>query len=140
MKKAPEEFRLRHGPMGSDPLFGNNGFFIIPHYRINNYEIRCQVSDGSGWEHVSITIGQERPQKNATRSPTWEEMCWVKDLFWNPEECVIQFHPPASEYVSCHPHCLHLWKPIGVELPLPNSLMVGPSEYIKKIPNPKTGD
>ena len=44
------------------------------------------------------------------RCPTWKEMCYVKDIFWNRDECVIQFHPPESEYVNTHPYCLHLWK------------------------------
>lgn len=131
MKAAPEKYRLKTGVLGSDASMGNNGFFVIPHYRINNYEIRCQVYDGMGWEHVSITIGQARPQKQPTRNPTWEEMCWVKDLFWNEDECVIQYHPAKSEYVSCHPHCLHLWKPIGIELPIPQSIFVGPDAYKK---------
>lgn len=129
MNSAPETNRVRRGPVVSDSSYGNNGFFIFPHYRINNYEIRCQISDGEGWEHVSVTIGKKN--ESATRNPTWDEMCWVKSMFFNEEECVIEYHPPKSEYVSCHPFCLHLWRPIGIELPLPNSLMVGPPEFKK---------
>lgn len=70
-----------------------------------------------GWEHVSIS--------HKERCPNWEEMCFVKDLFWDPEECVIQFHPPKSEYVNYHPYCLHLWKP-PFEVPLPPSILIGP--------------
>ena len=58
--------------------------------------------DDEGWEHVSVSF--------ADRAPSWREMCWVKDQFWQPDECVIQFHPPESDYVNLHPHCLHLWK------------------------------
>lgn len=36
-----------------------------------------------------------------------------KDIFWDEEECVVQFHPPRSQYVDTHPYCLHLWKKIG---------------------------
>ena len=43
---------------------------------------------GGGWEHVSVSY------KN--RVPTWDEMCKVKDMFWNDEECVVQYHPPKS--------------------------------------------
>jgi hypothetical protein len=124
MKQAPEYYRTR----GSRDM-GNNGFFIFPHYKVDNYEIRFQISDGEGWEHVSVTIGAKG--KAATRCPTWDEMCWVKSQFWNEDECVIEYHPPKSEYVSCHPFCLHLWKPIGIELPLPNSIFVGPAEFKK---------
>ena len=58
------------------------------------------------------------------RCPTWEEMCMVKDIFWGEEECVVQFHPPRSEYVNRHPYCLHLWKKIGEEYETP------PKEYV----------
>lgn len=122
--KVPEKFRLRkHKVLGSDSSFGNNGFFIIPHYRIRDYEIRCQVSDGLGWEHVSVTIAREG--EKASRCPTWEEMCFVKSTFWDKQDCVIEYHPPESEYVSNHHFCLHLWKPTTVDIPLPDSLMVG---------------
>jgi hypothetical protein len=46
-------------------------------------------------------------------------MCFVKDLFWREDECVIQYHPPKSEYVNLHPYTLHLWRPVNIELPLP---------------------
>lgn len=122
MKKAPEQFRLRNHPL-LPPCNGNNGPFVMPHYRINGYEIRCIISDGMGFEHVSVTIS--KIGKDATRCPTWEEMCWVKDMFWNKDEVVIQYHPAEKDYVSQHPYCLHLWKPIGIELPIPDPLMVG---------------
>lgn len=80
------------------------------------------ISDGSDWpelfgltslpwEHISVSA--------QGRCPTWEEMNWVKDLFWEPEECVLQFHPPRSVYVNRCPFALHLWKPVGVLIPLP---------------------
>lgn len=66
---------------------------------------------GMGWEHVSVSY--------PNRTPTWDEMCRVKDIFWNEEECVVQYHPPKSEYVNFHPYCLHLWRRIGEEYPMP---------------------
>ena len=73
---------------------------------------------GHPWEHVSVSL--------AERCPTWDEMCAVKAIFWRDDEAVIQFHPPESEYVNCHPHCLHLWKPVGRTIPLPPPMAVGP--------------
>lgn len=84
------------------------------------------ASDGEGWtvdfpppsfEHVSITV--KRGGKEAGRCPTWEEMDYVCRLFWGPEETVLQYHPPLTKKVNHHPHCLHLWKPIGVDIPVP---------------------
>ncbi len=74
-------------------------------------------SFGGGWEHVSVSF--------ANRCPSWDEMCQVKDMFWRDDECVIQYHPPKSEYVNMHPYCLHLWKPKELELPMPPSWFVG---------------
>lgn len=77
-------------------------------------------SYAGGWEHVSICPDN--------RVPTWDEMCKLKDMFWNEDEAVVQFHPPKSEYVNNVKNCLHLWKPIekySGKLPLPPSLFVG---------------
>jgi hypothetical protein len=53
-------------------------------------------------------------------------MCWVKSLFWDDEEVVVQYHPRKSQYVSYHPFCLHLWRPILAVLPEPPREAVGP--------------
>jgi hypothetical protein len=101
--------------MRSDPEDGNNGFFILI---IKGKQFACMASDGMGWEHVSVS----RPD----RCPTWEEMCVIKSRFWDSEEdCVIQYHPPKSEYVNNHPYCLHLWRPTEMQIPIPSSYMVG---------------
>ena len=77
-------------------------------------------SYGGGWEHVSIN------DKHTT--PTWEDMCELKDIFWAEDETVVQYHPAKSEYVNNLKHCLHLWKPIeqySGKLPIPDSILVG---------------
>ncbi len=103
--KAPEHYKY------PTKFQGVNGIYIIAHYRINNYEFRCVASDNEeGWEHVSVTINP--CHKNATRCPTWEEMCFIKDQFWNDEEEVIQIHPKKSDYVNAYEFCLHLWRKI----------------------------
>jgi hypothetical protein len=72
--------------------------------------------DGSGWEHVSVSL--------LHRAPNWAEMCFVKDLFWREDEVVIQYHPAKSDYINCHPHCLHLWRPTKETIPMPPTFMV----------------
>jgi len=74
-------------------------------------------SDGGGWEHVSVSF--------RGRCPSWEEMCIVKDIFWHEDECVVQYHPAKSEYVNNHPYCLHLWRPLQQDMPVPPSILVG---------------
>jgi hypothetical protein len=114
--KFPEEYRLKSGPLGSSQADGNNGAGFIP-TRPGQTPLKFICSDGAGWEHVSVSL--------PNRCPTWEEMCKVKDLFWTQDECVVQFHPPRSEYVNNHPYCLHLWRPISCQMPMPPSILVG---------------
>jgi hypothetical protein len=83
----------------------------------NGQQIRIIASDGEGWEHVSVSLED--------RCPTWDEMCQVKGMFWGDDDCVMQLHPPKSEWVNNHPFCLHLWRPVGVDIPTPPMLMVG---------------
>jgi hypothetical protein len=60
------------------------------------------------------------------RCPNWQEMCFVKDLFWEDSEVVMQLHVAKSEHINCHPYCLHLWRPQHHQIPLPPSDTVGP--------------
>ena len=76
-----------------------NGAAVV---KINGAALRVIFSDGMGWDHVSVSM--------AKRCPTWDEMCAIKDLFFNPDETVVQFHPAQTEYVNLHPNCLHLWR------------------------------
>ena len=102
----------------STPADGFNGFF---RFTVDGRRVKCIVSDGEGWQHVSVSCDEDR------RLPTWGMMCRIKDLFWEPEDWVIQFHPAQSQYVNNYP-CLHLWRPVGVPFPVPPSLLVGIKE------------
>lgn len=130
--KVPEYYRLKNHPvLGSNSSYGNNGFFCIPHHRIANYQYNVQASSGMGWEHTSITLtknvskGKIPDWTPVDRCCTWEEMCYVKSLFWNDDDAVMQLHPPKSDFVNNHPYCLHLWRPINETIPLPPAIMVG---------------
>lgn len=105
--------------MGSQDSEGRNGVFWI---RRGKVDFCCIASDGMGWEHVSA---RAKGLDGKERVPTWEEMCWLKDFFWEPEECVVQFHPKKSEYVNNHPCVLHLWRSTEMEFPQPDSILVG---------------
>lgn len=115
MFRVPEKFRVKTGQFASDQTYGNNGLFVIA--LKHKQQVTVIASDGMGWEHVSVSR-KDRP-------PTWDEMCQIKDMFWDDEDCVVQYHPPKSHYVNNHPNCLHLWRPTGVELPAPMSILVG---------------
>jgi hypothetical protein len=118
-KSVPETLesgRVRQGPFGSDSSYGFNGAFFV--LGPCGKELKIIASDGMGWEHVSVSL--------RNRCPNWQEMCFVKGLFWDEEEAVMQLHPPKSDYVNYHPYCLHLWRPLDAVIPLPPSSMVGP--------------
>lgn len=105
-----EKYRRAHPTLG--PGKGMFGFFVIPTGRGGRERLAVissgpaegsRLDDPLSWEHVSVSLEK--------RTPTWDEMARVKALFWSDDECVIQFHPPRSQYKNDHKHCLHLWKP-----------------------------
>jgi hypothetical protein len=105
-----EQGRVTSGPLGSHAGYGMNGAFKVRHAGKVYLLI---VSDGGGWEHASVEV------VHARRCPTWEEMCFVKDLLWAPTETVVQYHPAKENYVNVHPYVLHLWRPPVATLPTP---------------------
>lgn len=132
--KVPEGARIRTHPiLGSDERAGNNGAFQIASPVDPNIQIFCIASEGlenddgsllpeeHRWEHVSVSIRE----RGIVRTPLWGEMEFVKNQFWDREDCVLQFHPPRSEYVNVHPHVLHLWRKRGFAQPRPPKWMVG---------------
>jgi hypothetical protein len=80
----------------------------------------CVGRNEAGWEHVSIDLYKHR-------LPTWEEMCYVKNIFWDEEEEVVQIHPRKSEYVNMA-EALHLWRPVNGDWSLLNSKKEGEKE------------
>lgn len=115
---VPEQYRVRSGMFASDNNYGNNGAFFVPNRaKDGNAPLKVIASDGEGWEHVSVSLPH--------RCPTWEEMCRIVALFWDDSDCVIQLHPPRAQWISNHPYCLHLWRPLEAAIPLPPSWMVG---------------
>lgn len=94
MKKTPnplaEKYRIK-GPPNT-----NSGAFLM-------FPLRIIVSDGGGWDHVSVSL----PNK----CPSWDSMCEVKRMFFRDDEVAFQLHPAKAQYVNFHPHCLHLWRP-----------------------------
>lgn len=117
-----EDGRSRTGQFASDPSWGPYGLFLIQGPCGEKLKIVASGADSGdpisdGWEHVSVSTRR--------RPPNWQEMCFVKDLFWDDEEAVVQYHPPKSEYVNNHPYCLHLWRNVLRPIELPPSIMVG---------------
>lgn len=124
MRNSPnvkvDRYRVSDNAFGE---MGNNGAFIIPCGKVG---LRVISSNGMGWDHVSVSL--------SNRCPTWDEMDFIKNLFFKDDEAVMQLHPPRKNWVNNHPFCLHLWRPqtaeemleiqeecrrIGMEYPMP---------------------
>lgn len=74
-------------------------------------------SFGGEFEHLSVST--------PVKTPTWEQMCKMKEIFWKDDEVCMQLHPKKEEYVNNHPYCLHIWRPKEKEIPTPSSIYVG---------------
>lgn len=117
MFKVPEKYRDSSLAF-SDASYGNNGAFkILLRNKGKARAFQLIASDGDGWEHVSVSLPD--------RCPTWAEMSYFKNLFWDDSDCVIQYHPPKEDYINNHPYCLHLWRNMVLEIARPPSIMVG---------------
>ena len=126
--KRIEIYRVLRGPLASPLDSGPNGAFtgvVAP----TGARLNIIASDGRDWcfgglqgepfEHVSVSTH--------VRCPTWEEMDWVKRVFWRDDETVMQLHVPRSSHINAHPYCLHLWRPLQSEIPLPPLETVAPA-------------
>lgn len=118
--KHLDAFRVIHPTLGASAKGSLYGYFVVQLKRASLRIISSGEQHGGelgDWEHVSVSL--------MDRCPTWDEMCFVKDLFWDDEECAVQFHPAKSAYINFMPYCLHLWKSKQA-IKLPPSIAVAP--------------
>jgi len=95
----------------------NDGMCGRYYDKYNNKWLTFVFSYGLGWEHLSVST--------PSKTPSWEQMCMMKDIFWEDDEACVQYHPKKEDYINNHQYCLHIWKPLNEELPLPPSILVG---------------
>ena len=111
--------RPYHGIMG-DETCGN---FIIPSEN-GRFKYHVIASANMGWDHVSVSLITVGETNQLERCPKWNEMCFIKDLFFNEDETVVQYHPAKSDYVNNNSYVLHLWRPTDQDIPQPPTFMV----------------
>ena len=90
-----------------------DGVYQIPYAGVT---LRVICGCGEGWDHVSVSLPD--------RCPTWDEMNWVKNLFFEPDETAIQFHPPHNEYINVCKTVLHMWRSWNQKIELPPQWML----------------
>jgi hypothetical protein len=103
------------------------GVFRLPS-PIDGAELMIVASQGSGWDHVSVS--------RRNRAPNWPEMAFIKKCFFRDGETAMQLHVPQEDHVNLHPNCLHLWRPQNEPIPRPPAWMVGPKEKQDVEPEP----
>lgn len=108
-----EQGRMTTCPRASTPAHGMNGAFVVWKGKTR---VILLVSNGEGWDHVSVQVHE---RGNRRRLPSCEEMCWVKEVCFEPDEVAMQFHPSKFRYVNTHPYVLHLWRPQQERIPTP---------------------
>ena len=119
--KTPEEIRqIGKLVILTESDDGGNGFLMGMDLKKPNNVMPVVWSWGGGWDHVSVSW------KN--HNPTWDEMCAVKKMFFDPEEVCVEYHPAESEYVNHYPYCLHIWRYQQPGMPMPPAWMVGPKK------------
>lgn len=98
--------------------WGDNegGYFEVYSPIQRSKKLSIIASCGDGWDHVSVSL--------PFRCPVWQEMEYVKRLFFLPNETAIQYHPAETYYINNHPYCLHMWRPQNIEMIMPPIEMV----------------
>ncbi len=130
--KVPEQHRLK----GTQDFYGAPGepfgAFKLDSPTRKGYEILVIASPGGdvgegrivAWEHVSVHVSSNFTGAWADYTPTWEEMDYVKGLFWDEADVVMQLQVNDGQKVNVHKHTLHLWRPTDREIPLPDRDLV----------------
>jgi hypothetical protein len=116
MKNLSElvQYRVKHPTLGWGDKDG--GCFVVRSPLQTNQELFVIASHGDGWDHVSVSMRK--------RIPTWIEMDYIRSLFFEDNEVVMQLHPARAHHINIMEYCLHLWKPQNQEIPLPPEDMV----------------
>ena len=98
-------------------MMGKDGFKADIH--IGGWDGSVICSTGAGWEHVSVSPYIRRI------IPSYDDMCKLKDMFWNEDEDAIHIFPRKDNYVNNLENCIHLWACSYKPMVLPPSCLVG---------------
>ncbi len=85
-----------------------NNNFLVP--LNNNKEAFVVASENfMGWNHVSAHV-TESTGEALKRTPSNEEMQFLRNLFFRENDVVLEFHPAKKDYVNNHSYVLHMWE------------------------------
>jgi len=101
---------------GFDPSNSQGNHGGVAMFKIKGVFLAAIWSCDLGWDHVSVSCRK--------RTPKYQEMKFMKRLFFRPDEWAVEYHPADENYISTNDNVLHIWRPHGVELPQPPRIMV----------------
>lgn len=99
---AYNEYRIIHPFFPEEIGDEHNGFFFM-NILGRNFYIGASVSS-DGLQHVSVSAPGE-----GRIVPTYEEICEIRNKFFEPSEPVIHFFHSDSKDINLNEKCLHLW-------------------------------
>lgn len=121
-----------------------NGVYEVDHPWIkNNYYFLCTVVITEEWERVSaqlfkITNVKKKQSEPADRCLTWKEQCFIKNLFYGPQEVIMQFFPAMTDYIGTDEEefAVHLWNPLKGQCQVPQAIInygLGVKPYVEML-------
>jgi len=64
-----------------------------------------------GWDRVIVQlVARNAKEHQHPTPPTWADMCYIKDIFFNESETVVQYHASSDAHLNIHANVLHLWR------------------------------
>ena len=130
--KIPEERRLTDKSAKSWTYLGKevmtmitevgykeDGYFFIPPVNSKGAAFEkggkylCKATLVDGWRVVAVNVPAEG------RSPTWEELHWVKKFFFDEDDVTVLFQPGKSTYVGDATYWIHFFFPENADVSHP---------------------
>jgi len=122
-----DSFRVTTGEGATNSSDGCKGNFK---FKLNDAIVQVSFDDEAigGWEHA-VAVAFDKPQSSiisrltakdpVPRTPTNEEIMYVKRLFWEDEESVCEIIPAKGNETPWHHIARHLWKRTYSDFPMP---------------------
>jgi hypothetical protein len=118
MFKVPEKYRVIDGDNSTTIHNGNNGLFKL-YLRGNRTNLGSMLyitaTEKDSWECVEVYT--------PVRYPIWEELCLVRNLFWDRNDLVIQYYPREKDCSNFKKYSVCLWRPTNQLIPNPQGAL-----------------
>lgn len=92
-----------------------------------------KFSQTQDFQRVNVSL-LDNDKKMIYRFPTWDEMCEVKETYFDPNWAAIEVHNYKTEMnmKKKEDYSIDIWMPFTKELPLPPTFLVGTKKKVLK--------